>query len=126
MVGTTGSSARCRGWGVVRVVPGGGPRAAPTSCEDGNGRRKRPPGACPHARDGARAGPDVAVAGHCLRNTSRYPGARPDPISTETAMYWRDKGIIQKVIGTIPGGAMRSEEHTSELQSLMRISYAVF
>src|SRR3546814_1886737 len=27
--------------------------------------------------------------------------------------------------GTISGG-MRSEEHTSELQSLMRISYAVF
>src|SRR3546814_8041514 len=25
-----------------------------------------------------------------------------------------------------PGGGMRSEEHTSELQSLMRISYAVF
>src|SRR3546814_1529326 len=25
-----------------------------------------------------------------------------------------------------PGGAARSEEHTSELQSLMRISYAVF
>src|SRR3546814_3616484 len=25
-----------------------------------------------------------------------------------------------------PGAAMRSEEHTSELQSLMRISYAVF
>src|SRR3546814_10793830 len=25
-----------------------------------------------------------------------------------------------------PGGAIRSEEHTSELQSLMRISYAVF
>src|SRR3546814_8637691 len=25
-----------------------------------------------------------------------------------------------------PGGALRSEEHTSELQSLMRISYAVF
>src|SRR3546814_2078437 len=25
-----------------------------------------------------------------------------------------------------PGSAMRSEEHTSELQSLMRISYAVF
>src|SRR3546814_3148563 len=26
----------------------------------------------------------------------------------------------------IKGGAQRSEEHTSELQSLMRISYAVF
>src|SRR3546814_7471804 len=25
-----------------------------------------------------------------------------------------------------PGGMLRSEEHTSELQSLMRISYAVF
>src|SRR3546814_9259557 len=25
-----------------------------------------------------------------------------------------------------PGGAVKSEEHTSELQSLMRISYAVF
>src|SRR3546814_2841687 len=28
--------------------------------------------------------------------------------------------------GTIPKASMRSEEHTSELQSLMRISYAVF
>src|SRR3546814_1071998 len=28
--------------------------------------------------------------------------------------------------GPIPDGAFRSEEHTSELQSLMRISYAVF
>src|SRR3546814_5644180 len=27
---------------------------------------------------------------------------------------------------TAPSGNMRSEEHTSELQSLMRISYAVF
>src|SRR3546814_1410667 len=28
--------------------------------------------------------------------------------------------------GTVGGGSSRSEEHTSELQSLMRISYAVF
>src|SRR3546814_1028617 len=28
--------------------------------------------------------------------------------------------------GVLSGGAVRSEEHTSELQSLMRISYAVF
>src|SRR3546814_4486257 len=27
---------------------------------------------------------------------------------------------------SMPGGTFRSEEHTSELQSLMRISYAVF
>src|SRR3546814_10339529 len=30
------------------------------------------------------------------------------------------------VIGYCMGGGFRSEEHTSELQSLMRISYAVF
>src|SRR3546814_1386641 len=28
--------------------------------------------------------------------------------------------------GSVIGGSFRSEEHTSELQSLMRISYAVF
>src|SRR3546814_10063064 len=31
---------------------------------------------------------------------------------------------VREVVGTI--GMRRSEEHTSELQSLMRISYAVF
>src|SRR3546814_6477245 len=30
------------------------------------------------------------------------------------------------VVGVLHAGAVRSEEHTSELQSLMRISYAVF
>src|SRR3546814_7259712 len=33
---------------------------------------------------------------------------------------------LDKVLEAISGGAARSEEHTSELQSLMRISYAVF
>src|SRR3546814_2810860 len=36
-------------------------------------------------------------------------------------------GAVAKASGTAsPRGAFRSEEHTSELQSLMRISYAVF
>src|SRR3546814_4998365 len=36
--------------------------------------------------------------------------------------------LIQSLYGTLPiyAGGVRSEEHTSELQSLMRISYAVF
>src|SRR3546814_3123087 len=42
-------------------------------------------------------------------------GLRPDGI----ASYYRDTL-------TPAGFAIRSEEHTSELQSLMRISYAVF
>src|SRR3546814_3673920 len=35
-------------------------------------------------------------------------------------------GMWQNIVGTPFTYAVRSEEHTSELQSLMRISYAVF
>src|SRR3546814_1410363 len=34
--------------------------------------------------------------------------------------------IFRMVLERVPGADRRSEEHTSELQSLMRISYAVF
>src|SRR3546814_2071419 len=37
---------------------------------------------------------------------------------------WTERGGTKKESKAIPGP--RSEEHTSELQSLMRISYAVF
>src|SRR3546814_8941884 len=33
---------------------------------------------------------------------------------------------LKEVSAQLPAGVQRSEEHTSELQSLMRISYAVF
>src|SRR3546814_10506609 len=45
---------------------------------------------------------------------------------------WRDQRAISRsakraaCIGMTVGYGLRSEEHTSELQSLMRISYAVF
>src|SRR3546814_3630248 len=36
-------------------------------------------------------------------------------------------GVVSSALqGSISGSVIRSEEHTSELQSLMRISYAVF
>src|SRR3546814_1179608 len=35
-------------------------------------------------------------------------------------------GVGRSVSGAVSGGGNRSEAHTSELQSLMRISYAVF
>src|SRR3546814_3677926 len=35
-------------------------------------------------------------------------------------------GLDRHQYGPVPGRSIRSEEHTSELQSLMRISYAVF
>src|SRR3546814_7310118 len=36
------------------------------------------------------------------------------------------RSALHLLIGNQPANAIRSEEHTSELQSLMRISYAVF
>src|SRR3546814_3216064 len=41
----------------------------------------------------------------------------------------RDPGPLRRLVSgpsMVPGSRSRSEEHTSELQSLMRISYAVF
>src|SRR3546814_2870587 len=73
----------------------------------------------------------------------RAQGAGPTParlpftravIPHDTAMHLRNMDIIPT--GPVPGSqrlelldalrGFRSEEHTSELQSLMRISYAVF
>src|SRR3546814_10089702 len=42
------------------------------------------------------------------------------------AAGWRPGGVEQRDAGLSGTAAWRSEEHTSELQSLMRISYAVF
>src|SRR3546814_1782976 len=39
---------------------------------------------------------------------------------------WYLERVDMKVLDRIDGRGERSEEHTSELQSLMRISYAVF
>src|SRR3546814_10186120 len=51
-------------------------------------------------------------------------------LMNERKLTWlnRLKALLQSVItlGTTTQLVMRSEEHTSELQSLMRISYAVF
>src|SRR3546814_9416226 len=43
-------------------------------------------------------------------------------IDTERANMWKTMGRLEQMIHI----SKRSEEHTSELQSLMRISYAVF
>src|SRR3546814_5803120 len=58
--------------------------------------------------------PDVRPLGH-----ARDPGARPaDPQQRPGCRRGRPDAVA--------GAEPRSEEHTSELQSLMRISYAVF
>src|SRR3546814_8830262 len=48
--------------------------------------------------------------------------------STLVAMACRQRSLLPEYFGrfALAAGLTRSEEHTSELQSLMRISYAVF
>src|SRR3546814_3417884 len=52
--------------------------------------------------------------------------AARDMVARERGAVGRTVGLIEQVMAGSPGFAARSEEHTSELQSLMRISYAVF
>src|SRR3546814_9675747 len=86
---------------------------------------------------GAHAGRRVVAphqAGAAPRRRSGR-GARPSyggAAMTERLILVLDEGtnstraILYAPDGTTHGVAQRSEEHTSELQSLMRISYAVF
>src|SRR3546814_2157293 len=56
---------------------------------------------------------DIVVVG--VSRTSKTP----------TSLYLANRGYKTANVPLVPG-IDRSEEHTSELQSLMRISYAVF
>src|SRR3546814_6755287 len=68
----------------------------------------------------------LVLAGELLMAAARDGGACIVPIDSEhnaifQCLEGRDSGF-----GMTSHSAVRSEEHTSELQSLMRISYAVF
>src|SRR3546814_6738129 len=61
----------------------------------------------------------------------RHHHAIAQPDGSEATLLlmpaWQEQGYLGIKVATIhPGNGRRSEEHTSELQSLMRISYAVF
>src|SRR3546814_9647077 len=80
----------------------------------------------------------IAIAMNRLRHCRppvRWPAGPEDrlsgrdgtvPITWDAAEQYREDAAV--ALGAIPEIAInkRSEEHTSELQSLMRISYAVF
>src|SRR3546814_2949538 len=52
---------------------------------------------------------------------------RRSPVSaSNTTNEWLDLAVATSQVWPSSVGQVRSEEHTSELQSLMRISYAVF
>src|SRR3546814_1023689 len=59
---------------------------------------------------------------------SRAPASRSWPRRSDRARRWarRETAVRDRAPARAPARRARSEEHTSELQSLMRISYAVF
>src|SRR3546814_2268190 len=74
--------------------------------------------------------------GDGLMTELTYADASFDYVLSFNVIYHGDAGVVGRAVAEIyrvlkPGGLfhgtlLRSEEHTSELQSLMRISYAVF
>src|SRR3546814_8728591 len=76
------------------------------------------------------------VCGRSAANGRRQPGI-PDHqpvvavnrlwlVAESRSIERREQKVARAVAGEDAAGAVRSEEHTSELQSLMRISYAAF
>src|SRR3546814_8946912 len=65
------------------------------------------------------------AARRTVRRASRSSCALPLDRSSESPRK-SPRGPMEKEISASPSRWRRSEEHTSELQSLMRISYAVF
>src|SRR3546814_6696501 len=92
---------------------GGGPHDRP---RDGADRRGR--GVHRHAL--------LVSAGARNRPSGRRLPAGPGhPAAAVSPVLDHHDGLIPKGVGEGGKGGRRSEEHTSELQSLMRISYAV-
>src|SRR3546814_10440734 len=71
---------------------------------------------------------DRASAPWRRRGALRHPAAQKISLSDGTTDLFLTTVLHIPMIQSKPraGGAGRSEEHTSELQALMRISYAVF
>src|SRR3546814_5084238 len=81
--------------------------------------------------DGDKAGADGAtsIKGNSTKLALFFDEAGGEPILIKTGLSAVDpKGARDALAAEVPGWDFdgRSEEHTSELQSLMRISYAVF
>src|SRR3546814_6627412 len=76
------------------------------------------------ARLQALNGQMAASTGAMATATQRFRAAQTAAAAASVSFATRLRGLIAAINPL--GIAVRSEEHTSELQSLMRISYAVF
>src|SRR3546814_6739939 len=60
------------------------------------------------------------------QHVRRFEQAQEDGLALRLRDVEAERALVAVDALEIGGAAVRSEEHTSELQSLMRISYAVF
>src|SRR3546814_9746566 len=79
----------------------------------------------------APSGPSPTPRGRLLREAAglqQRSGVDADLLAGDVAglVAGQEDGQVRNVLGLDVGDGHRSEEHTSELQSLMRISYTVF
>src|SRR3546814_8202352 len=104
-----------------------------TACSGGGGHHDSADGSTPPGGDTGTDGgsakscvqqfnPDLAAAGDdCTPSYNQYcPDATSPTLFNDSTVGSCDDVVVTQ------GTVTRSEEHTSELQSLMRISYAVF
>src|SRR3546814_3869946 len=79
-----------------------------------------PPPAAPRRR------PSLLGRGRAFRCRGAYDPCAPARTRRLAAILHRGRALVFETDGYEPPALGRSEEHTSELQSLMRLSYAVF
>src|SRR3546814_2071747 len=77
-------------------------------------------------REAVRLGSLPQLPAEFAATCPRCSKARADPLAQHVALELRDAGQHRRHHPPVGCIDLRSEEHTSELQSLMRISYAVF
>src|SRR3546814_4507497 len=116
------------------ILPGIGDRIAPSpatlpaapTARHGDNCQTEPLSATSMADAGS------SVPGPWSATSTRLPSSRKGAVRTSGALSrkpaWSERGTIAiaALVSACGDGSGRSEEHTSELQSLMRISYAVF
>src|SRR3546814_2773291 len=85
--------------------------------------RREPHGFCIHRSSGACRQPALPCS---FRGSNPRATARRSPACRADNMRWPETNLLAKCTPSGRSLWPRSEEHTSELQSLMRISYAVF
>src|SRR3546814_7645256 len=74
--------------------------------------------------EGLRTCPERPAIDIAVQSPSTTNVEMPSP--SRTKMFGAVRAFIAASLQPVSGERIRSEEHTSELQSLMRISYAVF